>query len=167
MLKKKNNENIKSKLGIVEPAVPVEKALAVWESFQEIKKKLLTKDDYASIGGKQFAKKSGWRKVATVFNLSDEMVSARRTERKDGSFVWRIAVKITAPNGRSTVGLSACDSKERSFAHVEHDVYSTAHTRAKSRAISDLVGGGEVSAEEMGDSPKQTYEQHRNDMKRE
>ena len=32
---------------------------------------------------------------------------------------------------------------------MEHDVYATAHTRAKNRAISDLVGGGEVSAEEM------------------
>lgn len=31
----------------------------------------------------------------------------------------------------------------------EHDVYATAATRAKNRAISDLVGGGDVSAEEL------------------
>jgi hypothetical protein len=28
---------------------------------------------------------------------------------------------------------------------------ATAHTRAKNRAISDLVGAGEVSAEEIGE----------------
>ena len=35
------------------------------------------------------------------------------------------------------------------FNNAEHDVLTTAHTRAKSRAIADLVGGGEVSAEEL------------------
>lgn len=34
-------------------------------------------------------------------------------------------------------------------AKLEHDIRATAETRAKNRAISDLVGGGEVSAEEM------------------
>jgi len=41
-------------------------------------------------------------------------------------------------------------SKEKSrWAHEEHDVYALAHTRAKNRAIADLIGGGEVSAEEI------------------
>jgi hypothetical protein len=31
-----------------------------------------------------------------------------------------------------------------------HNLIATAETRAKNRAISDLVGGGEVSAEELG-----------------
>ena len=31
----------------------------------------------------------------------------------------------------------------------EHDILATAETRAKNRAISDLVGGGSVSAEEI------------------
>ena len=34
-------------------------------------------------------------------------------------------------------------------AKLHHDVRATAETRAKNRAIADLVGGGEVSAEEM------------------
>lgn len=34
----------------------------------------------------------------------------------------------------------------------EHDIFATAATRAKNRAISDLVGGGEVSVEEMDSS---------------
>ncbi len=35
------------------------------------------------------------------------------------------------------------------IAKLEHDVRVTAETRAKNRAISDLVGGGEISAEEI------------------
>jgi hypothetical protein len=31
----------------------------------------------------------------------------------------------------------------------DHNIYATAATRAKNRAISDCVGGGEVSAEEV------------------
>jgi len=36
----------------------------------------------------------------------------------------------------------------------DHNLMATAETRAKNRAISDLVGGGEVSAEEMGAKKK-------------
>ncbi len=35
------------------------------------------------------------------------------------------------------------------MAKLEHDIRVTAETRAKNRAISDLVGGGEISAEEI------------------
>ena len=58
-------------------------------------------------------------------------------------------VKVSAQNGRFAFGVGACASNERNFSHVEHDTRSTAHTRAKNRAVSDLIGGGEVSAEEM------------------
>lgn len=37
----------------------------------------------------------------------------------------------------------------------DHNLMATAETRAKNRAISDLVGGGEVSAEEMASKKKQ------------
>ena len=37
------------------------------------------------------------------------------------------------------------------FNNAEHDVPSTAHTRAKNRAIADLIGAGEVTADEMSD----------------
>jgi DNA invertase Pin-like site-specific DNA recombinase len=36
--------------------------------------------------------------------------------------------------GRSSTGLGACSTKERKFAHVDHDVLAIAHTRAKNRA---------------------------------
>jgi hypothetical protein len=75
-----------------------------------------------------------------------------------------------APGGRSCDGVGSCDSHEERFeesvwkkgadgkSYKEptgkykwkyNDVDGTAYTRAANRAISDLVGGGEVSAEEM------------------
>lgn len=131
---------------------PVE-AKAAWELYEKVKGALLSAGDYQAIGGKQYIKRSGFRKIAVAFGISDTIISEERLNRDDPehSFVWRVKVGVSAPNGRSAVGVGACDSKERNFAHLEHDVYSTAHTRAKSRAISDLVAGGALSAEELAD----------------
>lgn len=139
----------------VRPLVSPEQAAQAWKIFLDLKKKLLDKDDYQRIGDSKFIRKSGFRKLSVVFNLSDEIIEQEKTVRKDDSFYWRIVTKVTAPNRRTSVGVGICDSKERNFAHVEHDVYSTAHTRAKNRAISDMVAGGVVSAEEMSSTPQE------------
>jgi len=136
---------------IVKPLVSVEQAVEQWNIFEDLKQQLLVEDDYAKIQGKPYVKKSGFRKIAVFFNLSDEIIHEERVDREDGSFYWRIKVKATAPNNRTSIGVGVCDSRERRFSHVEHDVYATAHTRAKNRAISDMVAGGIVSAEEMGE----------------
>lgn len=114
-----------------------------------MKKQLLDRTDYQTISGKSFIKKSGWRKLALVFNICDEIAKEERDVRDDGSFVWTFRVRAIAPNGRFTEAVGSCDSRERKFSKTEHDVKSTAHTRAKSRAISDLIAAGEISAEEM------------------
>lgn len=137
----------------VRPLVSPEEAAKAWRAFKELKQKLLDKDDYQRIGDKKFIRKSGFRKLSVVFNLSDEIVEQEKTVREDDSFYWRIVTMVTAPNGRTSTGVGICDSKERNFAHIEHDVYSTAHTRAKNRATSDMVAGGVVSAEEMSNAP--------------
>lgn len=138
----------------VRPLVPPEQAAQQWKLFLDLKKKLLDKNDFQMIAGKRFHKKSCFRKLAVVFNLSDRILEHEKTEREDGSFYWRIVVEVEAPNGRVCSGVGICDSNERKFAHVEHDVYATCHTRAKNRAISDLVAGGVVSAEEIRSTPK-------------
>jgi hypothetical protein len=145
---------------IVKPLVSPEKAAEDWALFEALKSKLLTSEDYQPIAGKQYIKRSGFRKIAVYFGLSDRILEEEKVERDDGSFYWRIKTEVEAPNGRTCVGVGICDSRERNFAHVEHDVYSTSHTRAKSRAISDMVAGGVVSAEEVeaegprGSSPR-------------
>ncbi len=137
----------------VQPLVSPEQAAKAWRLFLDLKSKLLDKDDYQRIGDTKFIRKSGFRKLSVVFNLSDKIIEQEKTTREDDSFYWRIVTMVTAPNGRTSVGVGICDSKERNFAHVEHDVYSTAHTRAKNRATSDMVAGGVVSAEEMSNVP--------------
>jgi hypothetical protein len=133
----------------VMPLVSPEKAAEQWKLFEALKAKLLNEEDYQTIVGKRYIKRSGFRKIAVYFGISDRILKEDRTEREDGSFFWKIEVEAYAPNGRCCVGVGACDSRERKFAHTEHDVFATAHTRAKSRAISDLVAGGAVSAEEV------------------
>jgi len=132
----------------VKPLVTPEQAAEEWARFEALKEKLLVDDDYQAIAGKRYIKRSGFRKIAVYFGLSDRILEQERTDREDKSFTWRIVTEVTAPNGRVSAGVGVCDSRERAFAHLEHDVYATAHTRAKSRAISDMVAGGAVSAEE-------------------
>jgi len=136
--------------GVVRPAVSASEALAVWNEFQELQKAILVPSDFQKINGKDFKKKSAWRKFAAFFNLNDKIVEELQTLHNDGSgWTWKIKVICTAPNGRSTEGVGMCSTSERNFSHVEHDTYTTAHTRAKNRAISDMIAAGEVSAEEV------------------
>jgi len=134
---------------VVMPLVTPEEAKIQWDKYTQLKASVLSETDFQVIGKERFTKKSGFRKIATFFGLSDSISEKTRVDRPDGSFMWMITVDAKAPNGRVSQGVGICDSKERKFAHLEHDVYATAHTRAKNRAISDLVAGGEVSAEEM------------------
>jgi len=146
----RNGENMQiTPYETVKPLCSPQQAEREWKQYQALKKALLSSDDYQRIGKGKYIKKSGFRKIAVYFGLSDHIQEDEKNEREDGSFYWRIKVKVEAPNGRQSIGVGICDSRERNFAHREHDVYATAHTRAKNRAISDMVAGGVVSAEEM------------------
>lgn len=144
--------------GLVAPAASIEEVLENWKFFQELKVKLLDKSDLQRIGDSDFPKKSAFRKYATAYNLSDTIVDEVRIPLQGEHFIWKVRVKAVAPNGRQTIGVAMCSSEEkgklydkrgRKQLRAEHDVYCTAHTRAKNRAFSDLVGMGEVSAEEV------------------
>lgn len=153
--------------GALEP-VDVDGAVAYWENYQKLTEELLDDSDYQAIGNKAFKKKSAWRKYATAFNISDEIIDKEITTDKMGRIVTAVyTVKTTAPNGRTGIGVGACSIFDKAhefptpncqipncdgrihFSNPENDIRATAHTRAKSRAISDIIGTGEVSAEEM------------------
>lgn len=142
-------------VGIVSPAVTAEQATNIWRTFQEIKKRIIMPGlDTVKIKDSEFITKSGWRKLATVFHLSDEVIEKTKEEFNDENgkkqFVWYVTVKVThKPSGRSVVNMAACASNERGFAHLEHDCLAMAVTRAKNRAISDIIGSGEASFEEI------------------
>ena len=107
-------------------------------------------------------KKSAFRKLSKFYGLSDEIVEKSKEIHENGTFTYHYTVKAIGPNGVFTTGEGSCSSSEKG-GKSEHDTRSTAHTRAKSRAISDLIGFGQVSAEEYGnyeeaDKPAPRYE---------
>lgn len=151
--------------------VDVEAAAAFMENYQDLVKRLLDKTDYQRVGDKHLKKKSAWRKLATAFNISDDIVEEEIIRDECHRIISaKFVVKATLPNGRYGMGIGDCsiydkikkdDVNEPSpfelrkrFSNAEHDIIGTAHTRAKSRAISDLIGSGEVSAEEISGSGK-------------
>ena len=122
--------------------------------FQRIK----VKDRAGKSYERDFPKKSAFRKLALFYGVSTELVSSARTDRPDSSFTWGYIIKASVTNKegktRFTTGEGTCDSKEMSRGEygnvrVEHDTRATAWTRAVNRAVSDLIGFGQVSAEEM------------------
>jgi hypothetical protein len=130
-------------------------------AYQELLPQLLDTSDYQDAGqGKRFVKKSGWRKIARAFNLSVEIVSISVERDGEGAPLRAECVaRATAPNGQVQDGDGYCSVDEKRFERetartkVENDLRATATTRAKNRAIADLVGMGEVSAEEATAKP--------------
>ena len=139
---------------LIQPA-SIERQLAAYKIFQEFKQRILTKDDWVVIAGRQYLKKSAWRKWALGCGVSDEILSCERVpvqgRDQDGDFSYRVIVRaFHKPTERSSVGVAMASwSEKKDWAHKEHDIFTLSHTRAKNRAIADLVGGGEVSAEEV------------------
>jgi len=67
----------------------------------------------------------------------------------------QVSTVVQTPDGRRAFGVGGCTTKEilskrSGNDRAYHDAVACAHTRAKERAIADLVGGGEVTAEEIG-----------------
>lgn len=141
---------------VIKP-LDVDQLVESFEQYQAMLPRLLTASDYQDAGGKQFVKKSGWLKIAAAFDLETELAAPVHIERaEDGKPVRaEVWIRAVAPSGRSMVGDGYCSIDESRFARdsarqkLEHDLPSTAATRARNRAISNLVGMGEVSAEEV------------------
>ena len=106
-------------------------------------------DQIMTIQGRQFRKKGYWRAVRAAFNLRVECVSEERIE-KDGDWGYAVLYRATAKNGMSADGDGICMASEKAERQrTLHNVRSHGHTRAFNRAVSNLVGFGEVSAEEV------------------
>lgn len=161
--------------------VDIEQSVAEWKAYQTLVGRLLTDDDYQRIGQKNFKKKSAWRKLGKAFNISCEVRTEEIVRHEDGSG-WpvfaRVIVRAIAQNGTFQESDQECHISEKCCSnatgggcekrhkhcmngcdgriHYAHpgDLVAIALTRAKNRAISDIIGAGEVSAEEMdGDQP--------------
>jgi len=130
--------------------VNVDQALQEWNAYQKITELMLDETDYQQIQGRAFKKKSAWRKYARAFNITTEIidkdiVKTDKGQVKEASFI----VRATLPTGRYADGWGNCSRQEGNKAHPNHDIPATAMTRATNRAIADLIGAGEVTAEEI------------------
>jgi len=134
--------------GVVSP--DVEGTVSALKKFLELKEEVLQENDTVMISGKKYIKRSGWRKIALAFNVSTEIISVERDYGSDLK-ICHVKARAIAPNGRVSEEIASCDSAEfqGNIKFTIHNVETKAATRAINRAISNLVGGGEVSAEEI------------------
>ncbi|MFQ5515931.1 MAG: hypothetical protein ACE5FG_16105 [Myxococcota bacterium] len=153
-------ESTSSELAIVEEptasivrVASIDGAVDALQEYRTLQKRLdeAMPECRVKIRSKWFRKKDYWRAIKTAFNLSVELVSEARFSTDDGEdWGYSIVYRATAPNGAACCGDGACQASEkRTGQDTVHNVRAHAHTRAVNRAISNLVGFGEVSAEEM------------------
>jgi len=137
------------------PLVPVastSELVAAMRRYEELRAALLAPDrDTYEIQGQTRIRKSGWRKLALAFGISDEIVEERleRDPLHVGEMTWHVRVRCWVRGGRTVEGVGSASSRERPYAHLEHDLHALAHTRAKSRAIADMLGSSDLVAEEL------------------
>lgn len=143
-----------------------DQVVAGMAAYQALLPRLLEPSDFQDAGqGRKFVKRSGWRKIARAFNLSLVLVRASVERDADGNAIRAEAVyRAIAPNGQCQDDDGYCSIDEPRFADakgrqkIENDLRATATTRSKSRAIADLVGMGDVSAEEVSAGSVATLE---------
>ncbi len=138
--------------GMVLPVATIEDGRAAIAAFERAKSSILLPRDVVKISGREHIKRSGWDRIARFFGVSVYPVSEEYQTDPDGTWGYAVVVKAVAPNGAMMIGDGMCWSSEKAQAQrTRHNVRAHAYTRATNRAISNLVGGGEVSAEELSD----------------
>ncbi|EOY07541.1 hypothetical protein QUC31_011290 [Theobroma cacao] len=119
-------------------------SVELFKEYQNAAMAILEKSDYTMISGNPFIKKSGWRKISFYFNLSFE-IKDKNIEFDENRNVQRaeFVVRAYMQGGRFSDGWGSCERREKRFLKPNHDIPSTAETRAKNKACQDLLGIGE------------------------
>ncbi|MFX0023747.1 MAG: hypothetical protein ACFE9S_15580 [Candidatus Hermodarchaeota archaeon] len=112
-----------------------------------VKTTLLDEHDIVNIKKNKYIKKSGWRKFINAFGISIELIDQKVYEKFNDKHA-EVRVRAIAPNGQSVEGIGLKSWSEL-YEKTIHNLIANAWTRAVNRAVSDLVGYGEVSAEEL------------------
>ncbi len=154
----------------------VEATVKHFELFEKVKRSVL--DDrvdvlYIGSGGAPlpFAKrkgasttyirKSGWRKLAMVFGVNLKVLEMDREVHQDANgpyYLWHARVRAEhLASGKYAEGIGVASSRDQFFtrggkrAADEKDIKLKSQTVGENRAISNLIGGGAMSAEEAED----------------
>ncbi|XP_050227093.1 uncharacterized protein LOC126676836 [Mercurialis annua] len=119
-------------------------SVSLFKDYQDAAMAILEKSDYTRISGHPFIKKTGWRKISLYFNISYE-IRDKNIEFDDNRNVQRaeFIVRAHMQGGRFSDGWGSCERREKKFTKPNHDIPSTAETRAKNKACQDLLGIGE------------------------
>ncbi len=150
--------------GFIQPVASLDQQIAVFKLYEDAKTKLLSDNDILWIGpdgrpttkgkGHAHIKRSGWRKMARFFGLSCEILSREKIgTEKEYSWIYKVVAKH--PGGATQHAEGVASSNDKFFTKggkveaKEENVLLKAQTVAFNRAISDLLGGGEISAEEV------------------
>lgn len=135
--------------------IDVDSKVEAWNNYQELCTRLLNDKDYQMYQDKEgitkrFPKKSAWFKLGKAFNVNHEIIESTVYRSKTGR-VQEAYYRVRAWLGsRSVEADASCDIWEKGKNKASgHDLRTTAETRATNRAISKLIGAGEVSAEEI------------------
>lgn len=136
------------------PVYSGEEMSAALEAYQQLQRALDQKMPEAilTINGKPFRTKKYWLTIARAFNLSVGAIrdSEKRVVTEDGDWGYSVVYRAVAPGGAYADGDGAVMASEKfGDSGTVHNVRSHAHTRARNRAISNLCGFGEVSADEI------------------
>ncbi len=151
----------------------VEATVKHFELFERVKRSVL--DDrvdvlYIGSGGApvpyakrkeaptQYIRKSGWRKLAMVFGVNLKVLEMDREVHQDAHgpyYLWNARVRAEhLASGKYAEGIGVASSRDQFFtrggkrAADEKDIKLKAQTVGENRAISNLIGGGAMSAEE-------------------
>ena len=158
--------------GFLQASVSIDEAVNAFELYEQAKAKLLKPSDILWIGenglpvpaeskgANPYITKSGWRKLGRFFGLSTEVLSREKIWTTDENnkkyYIWSYRVKVSHQCGAFVITEGVCTSKDKFFTKGgrkianEQNVMLKAQTVAINRGISDLLGSGEVSSEEMG-----------------
>jgi len=150
--------------GLVAPVCSVQESVRIFKEFEKAKREILTENDILWIGsdgrptiegeGKPHIMRSGWRKLARFFGLSWDIENIEKLTMEHGGYMYKVRVKVWHPAGASVISEGVSTSKDAFFTKggrkeaSEENVLMKAQTVAVNRAISDILGSGEVSGEE-------------------
>lgn len=145
----------------------VDQALEDWNAYQRLTKELLDESDYQETKDGRFKKKSAWQKYRRAFNINTEIIDKEVIRDKHNRvFEAEYTVRATLPDGCYVESDGSCDRREPGKANASnHTIKATAKTRATNRAISELIGAGEVSYDEL-DKGLQRKTPNRRNVKR-
>ena len=164
---KEDETQIMLRDGFMSPAATLDEAFQAFEMFDRAKARLLRDRDMVwfgkagkpvekgTPGAKPYLLKSAWRRMARFFGLTIEFVERVKMRDEGEDYVWIYRYRICHPCGAYVESEGVCSSKDSFFtkggrcAADEADVMLKAQTVAINRGVSDLLGSGEVSGEEM------------------